>query len=497
MRDVAFSPMEFSIEKNRFWAARLWHSTALRLGVLAFIVFNINLRSETSMDTYATRYIPVGIVTHLTLTLDRFPSLHTYPSWWHDTKDKIPYYIQIRRGHFVSTYPVMPAILSAPIYALPVWAAALLGVPMTLAVVTVLAKLAASFACAVSVSLVYLTLRRLTAPRPALWIALIYAFATSTWSVSSQGLWQTAWSQPLLAAAFYFLVRAREEQGRFLIWAGLMLALSVACRSPNIVFAALLTIYVLHEHWWGGRGGEGADFEVEDASGSGVVRPNPEPRTLKPLLSFLIFPILIGAGLAAYRLYYFASLAGGYAHEMSRLEHSEVTKFAFSYPHWTAFWGLLISPSRGILVLSPVLIFSVIAMGIVLWRRRDRMMVYISIASIALVIFYSAWSVWDGAYCYSYRFLVDLLPGLCLLLAVVWDWLMARPWRKALLGATVAFSLFVQVVGAFFYPSDWYSKPINPSLQPSRFWDWSDMELVRCLKDGPKLPDISRALSAR
>jgi hypothetical protein len=113
------------------------------------------------------------------------------------------------------------------------------------------------------------------------------------------------------------------------------------------------------------------------------------------------------------------------------------------------------------------------------------------------VVLYSAWSVWDGAYCYSYRFLVDLLPGLCLLLVVVWDQITRRPWRKAILIAAVAFSLFVQVVGAFFYPSDWYTTPINPSLDHSRFWDWSDMELVRCLKSGPKFPDFSRLRSAK
>jgi hypothetical protein len=241
---------------------------------------------------------------------------------------------------------------------------------------------------------------------------------------------------------------------------------------------------VLHEHWCRVRP---ADHLAQRSA----------RRTLQPFLRFLIFPIIIGALLAAYRLYFFNSLAGGYAHEMSRLEHSDVTKFAFSYPRWDAFWGLLISPSRGILTLSPVLIFSVIAIAIVLWRRRDRLMVYISIASILLVLLYSSWSVWDGAYCYSYRFLVDLLPGLCLLLAVVWDQITSRAWLKSLLILTVAFSLFVQIVGAFFYPSDWYTKPISPTFDRARLWSWSDMELIRCLKEGPKFPDLSRARSLK
>lgn len=474
---------EISHDASASLAVRIWHNTALRLAVLAFIVFNINLRSETSMDTYATRYIPVGIVTRLSLTVDQFPYLHTYPSWWHDTSDKIPYYVQIRRGHYVSTYPVMPAILSAPIYALPVWALMALGIPFTLGVVTVLSKLAASLACAASVGVLYLALRRLTSARGALWISLIYAFATSTWSLSSQGLWQTAWSQPLLVAAFYCLIRAKQEQPRWLPWAGLSLALSVACRPPNLIIAAILTLYVVHESWRGG-------FFTRDAGHCPATAP------ARHVIRFLIFPILIGGLLAAYRLYYFGNLSGGYAHEMSRLEQSRLTGFAFSYPRWDAFWGLLISPSRGILILSPVLIFSVIAMGVVLWRRRDKLMVYITVASVALVVLYSCWSVWYGAYCYSYRFLVDLLPGLCLLLAVIWEQLTSRPWRRIILGATVAFSIFVQVVGVFFYPSDWYTKPISVAFDQSRLWDWSDTQLVRCLMDGPKFPRLSQ-LTAR
>jgi hypothetical protein len=450
------------------WLNRAWHSTALRLALLALIVYNINLRSETSMDTYPTRYVPVSLVTQLNLDLDEFAFLHHYPEWYHADADAIPYYVQFRRGHYVSTYPVMPAILSVVVYALPVWLLKLAHVPISLPLVTLLSKLAASAAVAASVGVLYLGVRRLKGERPALWIALIYAFATCSWSSSSQGLWQTAWSQPLLAAALYGFIRARESQSQWLIGAGLALALSVACRPPNAVIAAVMMIYVLHQH---------------------VLRPGGR-EGVRSLLRFIAFPLLIGTLLVLYQLYYFGSLSGGYSGEMNRLEHSARAGFAFSYPSLTAFWGLLASPSRGLLVLSPVLLFSVAAMAIALWRRRDWLMVYTALATVALLVLYSTWSVWYGAYGYGYRFLVDLLPGLCLLLVVVWDRLVASAALRTLLIATVAFSIFVQAVGAFCFPSDWYSKPVSPSDDRARLWDWSDTELMRCLRQGPHLPPL-------
>ena len=121
-------------EGTRRWLSRAWHSTALRLALLAFVVYNINLRSETSFDTYPTRYIPISIVTQFNLDLDEFPSLHHYPQSYHADPDVLPYYVQYRRGHYVSTYPVMPAILSAVIYAIPVWLLKAMHVPISLAI---------------------------------------------------------------------------------------------------------------------------------------------------------------------------------------------------------------------------------------------------------------------------------------------------------------------------------------------------------------------------
>ena len=76
-------------EPKRGVAAGLWGSTSLRLVLLAFIVYNVNLRSISSFDTNSTRYLPISVLTEFDLDLDEFAFLHTYPAWAHraDSED--------------------------------------------------------------------------------------------------------------------------------------------------------------------------------------------------------------------------------------------------------------------------------------------------------------------------------------------------------------------------------------------------------------------------
>jgi hypothetical protein len=227
--------------------------TAFWLILLTFIVYNANLRSITSFDTNPTRYLPISIIKEFDLDLDEFPFLHKYPEWWHGDKNALPYYLRYVRGHHMSTYPVMPAILSVPVYAVPVLlgltdgANSAIGFSRAEIVGTLLSKISASSVVALSVGVLYLTLLRLTSKKGAFCIASLYAFATSSWSVSSQGLWQTSMSQPLLVLTLYFFVNAGED-ARKVVYGGIALALSVACRPTNAIFAVILFVYVLRHY---------------------------------------------------------------------------------------------------------------------------------------------------------------------------------------------------------------------------------------------------------
>jgi hypothetical protein len=444
---------------------RLWRSTAVRLALVAFVVYNINLRPISSADTFPTRYLPIALLTGHGFQLDQFDFLmdSRYPLPGAETSG-VPYYLQFRRGHYLSTYPVMPAILAVPVYALPV-ALGLTSAPSrpgsysrTEIVGTFLSKITASAATALSVALVYLALLLLTDRRSALWLTLVYAFATSAWSVSSQGMWQTSFSGPLLAATMLCLLRARtSESRRQVVWAGVWVAIAVACRPTVGIFALLFTAYVFQRH-------------------------------RRHFLAFLVVPTVIGALLLAYNVYYFGNVMGGYT-------GTYVAPYDFS-PSQVAFgtYGLLLSANRGLLVFSPVLLFGFIGMGRTLIRRDDALFVHTALGVIATILFYSTFTAWYGTFSFSYRYLADLLPMFVLFIPATWAWVTASPGRRAGFATLAVGSVAIQVVGSFFYPCGWYRSPVRDPAAMARIFDWRDLEVVQCVRNGPVYPDGLRLI---
>ena len=450
------------------YARAIWSSTAIRLALVAFVVYNVNLRPISSADTFPTRYLPISILTEHNLDLDEFPFLITQDHRRPGADDsELPYYLQRRRGHVMSTYPVMAAVLATPVYALPVLLG-LTGDPRVPAsngrftrteiVGTLLSKLTASLATAISVALVYWALLRLTTRRGAFWLSLGYAFGTSAWSVSSQGLWQSTMSQVLLAGTFLAFLKAEETaQARWVVLAGSLVALAVACRPTAIIFAVVLTLYA---------------FRAQ--------------RQL--FLRAFVPPVAVCAALLlSYNFYYFGKMNGGYD------DHSPAQIFTLQQMV-PAFHGLLLSPNRGILIFSPWLAAGFAGLTLALVRRGNPLLEYIAVATLLTIAFYSSSPVWDGSFSYSYRFLVDLTPGLALGAALAWEWIQARRWRATLFGGMCAASVGLQVVGAFDYPCGWYRSTLLDPRNMARIFDWRDLEVAQCLKQGPVESDGLRLI---
>ena len=361
----------------------------------------------------------------------------------------------------------MPAILATPVYAIPV----LLGLSgdpsmprppsdaptRTEIVGTALSKIAASLAIALSVALVYLALLRLTTGSGALWITLAYAFATSTWSVSSQGLWQASMSQALLAGAFLALLVAQFRSERAMtVLAGALLALSVTCRQPTVIFAALLAVYVFWHH-------------------------------RRHVVVFAIIPMTLAGLLLTYNLYYFGTLIGAYAESPGG--------FLLSWPQISrALSGLLVSPNRGLLVFSPVVLPAFAGIVACFRNQGQPLLRYLALGVLLTIAFYSCYTEWDAGFSFSYRYLVDLLPAFALLVAPMWAWICARRWRVWSLAGLAVFSLGIQMVGAFYYPCGWFQSTRRDPSASARMFDWSNLELVQCLRAGPVYPDGLRAI---
>ena len=292
------------------------------------------------------------------------------------------------------------------------------------------AKVVASMLVAGSAVFVFLAVLRFTTRRPALLIALAYGLGTCVWSLSSQTLWQHGPNEFFLAAGAYFLVHV--DRGRLHAAAcGLAFSAAVACRPTSLVVAVTVGAYILITN-------------------------------RKAALPFLLGALPIGVALGWYNAYYFGSPLSPGRDYIDRLVAVEKTGSAdlWQTPLWTGAAGLLFSPSRGLLVYSPFVIFAIPAF-LRVWRdRRFHALRPLTLATLALVLLASKWFDWWGGWTFGYRPIVDTMPFVAICLVAGIERIVAH--RTAFLAFCVllSWSVLVQFVGAFAYDLDVWNGPV-------------------------------------
>src|SRR5579863_4686042 len=166
------------------------------------VVYHANLRPVDSGDALPASLIPFAIVLDHSVTLDRFAPWLRSHVWYTGSV------IHPAHGHFFSSFPITGPVLVSPLY-LPLAFAGLdhwdPGSLVTLA--RIAEKFAAAAITALSVVVLLLLLKRITTPRWAWPLTLVYALATETWSISSQALWQHGPSELAIIGCFYCLQR--------------------------------------------------------------------------------------------------------------------------------------------------------------------------------------------------------------------------------------------------------------------------------------------------
>jgi hypothetical protein len=388
-------------------------------------------------DVVPTTVLPVSIIRERNFDLDEFLShpVAQEQGWeWA--------YWSIKTGdHHFSKYPVLSALLVTPLYLVPV----LLGLNAQSSTVAyaLLGKTSAAILAASSVLLVYLLLRRVASELTALSLGLVYAFASSTWTITSQAMWQHGASQLLLAAAIYCLFStAKGKKNAYL--AGLFLGLAVAARPTNVPFALILPLYLLHRL----------------------------PRRVPRLLGGAIIPLSL-------LLWYNHTVFGcpwctGYAVE---------SHVGWSTPLHQGLLGILFSPSKGLLAYSPVFIFSFL--GIVAsWKTEIRdenttwLFRYLGFAALGFILLMSKWHAWHGGWSFGPRMLVDATPLLILFIVPALQWTRYDRRIVAVLAGLAILSLCVQLVGLSMFDFGWYREVARPRSEQAAFWSIRDSELA-------------------
>ncbi len=410
---------------SRGGRARRW-ATPLLLGLLCVVVYNANGRTIGAGDTYPARYLPLILWQDGTLDLTANARLvaHGHPSRAAlgdagpppVAEGGVPFApdtywtIRTREGRLGSLYPIVAPLLVAPLY-LPghLWLNAHgRSQPHLDRVAEMMEKLSASLLAALACVLMFVLLRR-EGHRWALPLTLAFAFGTNTWMISSQALWQHG-SGEVLVLLGMLLALARPTPRRLALL-GLVCVLMAANRPPDALTAGALLAFAV----WRRPG------DVRWLALGGVL----------PLVALL-----------AYNLGFIGNLVGGYAGK----EHGG-RNFLHADPLGPA--GLLISPTRGLFVFTPFLVF----VGVGLRQRlRDprtrRAAILLGTAATAQLLFVSQ-TDWRAGVSWGPRWLTDLLPILVWMLAPAPAVL--RPTARRVLVAAMVAAVAVQAIGAFWY----------------------------------------------
>lgn len=416
------------------------------LFALFLIIYLSTGKGAWSTDTLAARYLPLSIIREGNFDLDEFSFL-SYIRWHrfytHRPEFSVsrnadgdsppvrpPAYLSYTNGHYVSEYPVGAAILALPFY-LP---SALGHVSPESVVIQDLEKISAAVMVALSAAVLYGALCILTSQSMALLVVAVYACGTSSLSVSSQALWQHGPSQLALTVSLYCLLRGRKE-AYWVALAGFPLAFAIIARPTNVIFGVTLVAYVLvyqRQYLWA--------FLVSG---------------LPPLL---------------FQFWYNSTYFGNpFRSQYSLLEASQ-----WSTPLLEGLGGILLSPSRGLLVYSPIFLFSLVGMGLALRRREDPLFHFLSVGVILTLLLYSKWVMWWGGWTYGPRLLADLTPVLAVLLCPLRDILVRSRMLKTVFSVLLGWSLIAHGIGAF------VDDP-NLFVPDQRLWSWTDNQLVNPL----------------
>jgi hypothetical protein len=384
---------------------------------LSFFVYNIGFRYVGSGDTVPAELLPISLLHGHGFDFREFVS------------GDLPYWFRLVQGRVVSNYPVLTGLLNLPVYAF----ARLAGVDLY-AHRFFLSMLTASFVAALSVFFLERALARVCrTEKEALFFAVVYAFGTTIWSVASRALFQHGASVLFLSIALWALLR----EGRTIPLAGLALGLAVVNRPTNIAIALPLAIYVLrYARRW--------------------------------LLGFAALALLP----ALFHFWYAATYWGS---PLSLAQDVSGAHFAGSLGRGLA--GILISPSRGLFVFSPVFLFAIPA-AFAAFRPAPpgvkRLPRYLVVAVLLTLLVYSRWTMWWGGHTFGYRLVTELAPLLTILVAGYWPRIVQNKPRLVLFGLCFAFSVYANFIGAMVFPSGFNN---NLDLQPSRLWDLRNSEL--------------------
>ncbi len=507
-----------------------------------FVVYTANGRAIGAGDTVPATFLAVALVRGDGPVLDRFDGR------LRESDGRLPGYATDARGHAVSRYPIGPALVAAPLVAPQVWLLDRLAPGWErddARACERVAKAAAAALVALTAAVLVCLLHELGLGLLAVPAVLIVALGTDDLSTASQALWQHGPAELCLALTMLWLATPAPTWRR-LAAAGFSTALMVVCRPIDLVFAAVVGLWVLTHH------------------------------DRRERWAFLAPALMIAVLNGLYNVWFFDTLTGGYAAIEKMHPWAHGTRGTWTAPFFVGAAGTLFSPSHGLFLYSPGI---ALALGLLPWslrlagwtrplseggcripdsrfqipdsrfgmpdartvrrpasalrhaasgirhaasgirhaasgiwhlesgiwhlesgiwhlasgiapgvsRRGPSLVLWLLWGLVPYFVLLSKYSCWWAGHCFGPRFWIDANPifAVALALGLEWSWRRCRP---ALAGFALlaAVAIALQGIGVLCYPSSWHGAPNNADRHHERLWDWRDSEVTRCSREGPR-----------
>lgn len=371
------------------------------------------------------------------------------------------YHIQIVDNHFYYYLPLGSSVLSMPFVALlntfNISASNADG-SFNLAGETTIEVFIAAVLMAALTVIFYLVGRLFLSRRLSVVVALGGAFGTQIWSTATRGLWSDTWGIFLAGIVILMLVRQERQLHRLRpVLLATILAWMYFVRPTNVIPILGISIYV---------------FLYQ-----------------RKILGFYVTTGLVWlAGFVAYSWYHFHDVLPHYYHNNG---------FGFA-TYWVALAGNLVSPSRGLLIFVPIVIF----IGYLLVRYwselEQRRLAILSLGVVfAHLLLIACFPYWVGGHSYGPRFTTGLVPWFTLLgilgLKAMLSARARRPGEARSFGqrtelvagvAALLLSVFMNAQGALFPGTySWNGGPPDVGTNFERVWDWKDPQFLAGIRN--------------
>src|SRR3989344_1622177 len=440
---------------------------------------NLAIQSE---DTIPAMFIPVTVLKEGTLYADTYYEMiiRMYPH--PDDKDYqlglIPFYFKkinpqmdlescnnlssqvksvdfdiICKTHFISAFPIISGLIAIPVYFLPLS----LGMTVIFENLALLSHLTAAIIMSLSGGVMYILLNKYLVKdsKKSLLITFIFLFATINFATISQALWQHGPLQLFMLLYIYMFAEILFKKNdipdfKKAFMGGIFMGISILSRPTAILSLMILIPLIVY-----------LTFKIYSK---------------KDLLKFSVFLfsglILCFLFFIWYNNNYFLSIENqGYFNQLGR---SWLSKFP------EGFLGMWISPSKGLLIYSPVFIFSIVGAFIVIKRKNFKEDSFY-IVSILIVLLHTLivgrWKHWYGGWSFGYRMSADIIPFLILLMVpyIKSDFFERT---KNIFLLLIGFSVLMQIMGVVFFDGIWHAAYDKGFDETSWLWSVKDSEIM-------------------